>query len=332
MTNRKLGPGNEQVLLTDRKGRQALFGLFSSRPSAVHPRRLVVAIHGKDRNAAGLFQLLRKRLLKLEQETRTLLVCPHFLIEDDIETYGLDHSWAFWSPAWNGWKYGYKSLRVPGRPEAARISSFAVLDQLVGSILRKHETIGEVVVMGHSSGGQMVHRYAAATPLPDRHTHVRFLFVPINAGTYLYFTPERPDPQRPGHWFIPDDCPGYDRYKYGLSDLHHCGYVMRVGAACMRANYPRREVHILVGEQDNDPDAPGIDNDNCRERLQGLTRLHRACNFFAHAQRTFGEALGNRHQLARLPECGHNIRHFLRQGALDPLLQGNGSGSHHRMS
>ena len=320
MRHRTHTPGNAQVRLTDAKERQALFPVFTNGEGVSQPRRLVLAIHGKDRNARGLYQLLHKRLLKLEKERSSLLLCPHFLIEADLKAFGLDESWACWSPAWNGWKYGYKNLRPPTNRKIARISSFAVLDLLVGRILRKHSTIEEVVLVGHSSGGQMVHRYAAACPLPERHPHCCFRFVPINAGTYLYFSPERPDPERPGLWFVPADCPGYDRYKYGLSDLHNCGYIKQVGAERLRAQYPHRHVHILVGALDDDPHAPGIDNTNCRERLQGLTRLQRARNFFAHAQRTFGHDINERHFLSEVAGCGHNIRHFIGLGALDALL------------
>lgn len=320
MSARNPKPGNEQVLLTDAKGRYALFAIFSNGKEIRQPQRLVVAIHGKDRNAKGLFQLFHKRLLKLERVAKTLLICPYFLIAEDIAFYGLDASWAYWSPAWNGWKYGYKNLRSSTNRHIARISSFAVLDFLVGRILRKHQTIEEVVLLGHSSGGQMVQRYAAATPLPEEYVNCHFRFVPINAGTYLYFSPERPDPLRPGRWFVPADCPGYDRYKYGLSDLHNCGYIAQLGAARLRAQYPARHVHIIVGAQDNDPHAPGIDNSNCRERLQGLTRLQRARNFFAHAKKTFGNDITARHHLTEVASCGHNIRHFINRGHLDDML------------
>lgn len=312
---------NHVEILSDDKGRNAYFPLFGNFSEQHRPQRLLLCIHGKERNAASLFRMMRQRLTLTNHTPRpTLLVCPHFLIEEDMQRFHLDDHWAIWHPHWKGWKYGYKSIDFAGTGQRARISSFAVLDMLIERYLEQWPSLCEVVIMGHSSGGQMVHRYAASSTVPERVPKVHFHFVVINAGTFLYFSPERPHPQLPGQWFIPHNCPGYDRYKYGLADYHNCGYIKKVGRARILSQYPQREVVIIAGARDNDPAGPGIDNDNCRERLQGRTRLERAKNFFAHTLRLFGHQVLERHSLRVVPDCGHNIRHFVRAGALDPWL------------
>ncbi len=296
-----------------------LFPYFSNEEEiSSSPRKLVLAIHGKDRNAKSLFRHLNKR--QPNPSLAPLLICPHFLIESDLIQYQLDTSWLFWTNQWNGWKYGYKSRISPIFPKSARISSFSLFDQLITHMLQRFPTIQEVVLLGHSSGGQMIHRYAAATALPEQWSAHHFRFICINAGTYLYFSPERPHPFRKDQWFIPKDCPGYDRYKYGLSDYHNCAYIKKMGAMRIRQQYPKRLVDILVGQDDNDPQAPGIDNNNCRERLQGYTRLDRAQRFFQHLISFFGNQIENYQRLIIAPNCSHNFRHFVKYGVLDQYL------------
>ena len=74
----------------------------------------------------------------------------------------------------------------------------------------------EVVVAGHSAGGQLVQRYAVVGRPAARSAGLRF--VVSNPSSYLYFSDERP--QGDGRFAAPSDaavCPQYNRWKYGLA-------------------------------------------------------------------------------------------------------------------
>jgi hypothetical protein len=163
-----------------------------------------------------------------------------------------------------------------------------------------------IVLAGHSAGAQIVQRYAAVargdTALAQAGIALRF--VVANPSSYLYFSADRP---RPAGGFAPfdgaADCPGFDRWKYGLAQAP--AYVASQDPAAIERRYAEREVVYLLGTADNNPNHPLLDR-SCAGRAQGKSRYERGIAYFDYLQRRDGAAL--RHRLVEVPGIGHNNR------------------------
>ena len=108
--------------------------------------------------------------------------------------------------------------RISGERSGAA-ERFSVLDAILLrlAIASRFPALREIVVAGHSAGGQLVQRYAIVgrAPAAVASATLAVRFVVANPSSYLYFTPERPA----GSGFAPFDaaaCPEFNRWKYGI--------------------------------------------------------------------------------------------------------------------
>ncbi len=124
--------------------------------------------------------------------------------------------------------------------------------------------LSRVVVAGHSGGGQVAQRYAMLSREGDALAGrgIAVSYVVANPSSYAYVTPERPGPTA--------DCPGYDRWKYGLQDLPR--YAGGAAPAALEAAYVARPVTYLLGGRDTDPHHPALDR-SCMAETQGRSGL-----------------------------------------------------------
>lgn len=82
--------------------------------------------------------------------------------------------------------------------DSPTVSTFEALDALTQHFSndRWFPSVSELVLAGHSMGGQLIHRYAvlgAATPSrPKDRPSVGISFVVANPSSFLYLTEERP--------------------------------------------------------------------------------------------------------------------------------------------
>ena len=96
-------------------------------------------------------------------------------------------------------------------------------------------------------------------------------------------------------------CPGFHRWKYGLSDLP--AYAEGQTPAQLEENYVQRDIVYLLGQQDTDPNHPGLDK-SCEAQAQGAYRLARGRSFFDFLKRSHPKGLNQ--QLIEVPGVGHN--------------------------
>jgi pimeloyl-ACP methyl ester carboxylesterase len=280
------------------------------------PSRLVVAVHGDSRNWLGYLDYLQGAAAAAEN-SNSILVAPQFVTAEEIEGQELTDQYLYWSSS--GWKYGNLSLASPyARPFA--YSSFAALDRLIESLVASYPSITEVVVAGHSAGGQFAQRYALSTRLPQAHQNVAFTFAPMNAGSYCYLDANRWS----GSAFEPlsaeqqDEAPGWNDYRYGLQRLN--SYLGAVGASRLRAQFEDRRVIYALGTMDTDPDAPNLDTSPAAQ-WQGRHRFERGRLFFGHLAAHYGSPPSSHLQL-EVPGVGHSGRGMLISDALRPYLFG----------
>jgi len=255
--------------------------------------RGLIVIHGNSRNADTYFETGVLAAAEAGVSAATAIVAPHFQTdEDDPEA-----DEPFWSSA--GWKRGNLSLSEGPSP---RVSSYTALDSIMQIFLNtsRFPAMREIVVTGHSAGGQVLHRYAATSQVEEgARDGVTFRYVVANPSTYLYLGPERAAPQ--GTFAVPGGgCPDYNEWHYGLEDRNT--FAGALEADTIRAQLSRRDVRILVG--DADTLSASLDQ-SCGANLQGVNRYVRGQTLVR-----FMEALheGHNHVEMIVPGVGHSNR------------------------
>jgi hypothetical protein len=249
---------------------------LSSRDESVH--RLVVVIHGTNRNASD-YEGWMETAAKDAGVTDALIVAPQFLDSSDGPS-SLDLRWTS-----EGWKQGDESQTSPS------VSSFAAVDQMIRGILASGEfpNLADIVVAGHSAGGQFAERYAASNRI-DGTVGLPMRYVVANPSSYLYLSPERPVSGSTDQFATPSSssCSGYDAYKYGLNGLSP--YLAAVGADGIRAQFESRHVAYLLGSSDTDPNESSLDK-SCQAEMQGSYRLARGQAFYNYLGHVYGSGV-----------------------------------------
>lgn len=227
--------------------------------------RAVIVVHGTGRNAAGYFASVAAAAAKSGVTNDTMVIAPWFKTPEDSPGAGE----ATWTSA--AWKIG------DGAQSPKGLSSFLVMDQIIATLADRSRfpNLRDVVVTGHSAGGQFTQRYAAFGLAPNVLRDVHVSYVPANPSSYVYFTTARPTSgngfQAPGN----SSCSDYDTYKYGLEGRG--GYPAKLSATQVLANYTSRQVTIVNGGADTVQN--GDMDDDCGANLQGPNRASRGANF-----------------------------------------------------
>ncbi|MBU0742032.1 cadherin-like domain-containing protein [bacterium] len=252
--------------------------------------RAVVVVHGTNRNANDYYNTILIAATNAgNAQGHTLIVAPQFLTYLDIFENPNAITWPVTNPFdlvyWTsgGWKEGDESAN----PGGYSVSSFDAMDEILETIAEKGKNVRDIIVTGHSAGGQFTNRYAAGNDVDEtlREEHgVRVRYVIANPSTYLYLNDERwtgpPDPYT--SFGVPaNDCtPGqqhYDHYKYGLQNRNP--YMNRLSADIIRSNYRDRRVMYLMGELDVED---GSLDQTCAANLQGIHRYERGQVFMKY--------------------------------------------------
>ena len=256
--------------------------------------RVVLVIHGVDRNAANYFATARDALALAggDDARHTVLLVPQFLTETDARSHDLGPEVLRWHGA--RWEGG-----LPAEAPAP-VSSFAALDAILARLAdaSAFPALRQVVIAGHSGGGQIVQRYAVvgngAGALEARGIAVRY--VVANPSSYVWFSPERPLPTG-------GECRDADRWKYGFEG-NVPPYITQ-DAAVLEKRYVQRDVTYLLGDADTDPHHPALDV-SCAAEAQGPYRYVRGLNYFHMLQARDGDRL--RHRVLTVAGVGHDER------------------------
>ena len=248
---------------------------------------LHLSMHGANRKAVTHYRNIEFITTDNGFAATTMILAPQFPSEEDIVEQELDSTHAYWT---GGWASGSRSVSSDDNPRSLRVSSFGYLDHMIYSIVRGFSlpNLKRIVISGHSAGGQMIHRHAAASMLDTDSLPVRFIIA--NPSSYLYFSAERWD-RDAGIFSLPSEskvaeCPEYNDWRYGLSNIY--SYMQQTGIGELRENYLRRDVVVLIGTDDNDPEHEYLGT-NCQSMLQGAHRLERSLLFHDHLVDWHGE-------------------------------------------
>ena len=254
--------------------------------------RAVLVLHGVLRNADDYFRAaLNAQAAAGETGKHTLMIAPQFLIEPDIEAFKLPEDTLRWSLY--GWQGGEPAL-APGPA-----SSFDALDAILARLgdRKLFPNMKQVVVAGHSGGGQVVQRYAIAAKGDQALTRegIGVRFVVANPSSYAYFSKDRPMPA------VVAVCHGFNRWKFGMDDRPP--YLAEPTPAALEQAYVARRVIYLLGTLDTDPDHPALDK-SCMAEAEGPYRYARG-----HAYVSAMQARDNgtpNHSVWDVPGVGHS--------------------------
>lgn len=295
------------------EGQQLTLPYYSNLdPGIAHDNveRAVIVVHGTNRNADDYYARVEwPARFAGRADLRSIIIAPQFLVENDVAAHHLDDSTLFWSSG--GWKRGDLSRSTALHPRRGRISSFAVIDTLLLRLALRNPNLRDIVISGHSAGGQFVNRFAAGSPMEPilrEQYGIAMRYIVANPSSYLYFTAERRVEETTDLFAVPDAdarqaCPGYNRYKYGLEGLNQ--YMSRIGAENLARQYRQRRVIYLLGANDNDPAASSLDR-SCPAMLQGEHRLERGRIYYNYLMHLFGAGIRALQPQATIPNVGHS--------------------------
>ena len=254
--------------------------------------RAVIVLHGRLRNADVYYKSAQTAQAAAGDEGKaTIMIVPQFLAQVDIDAHKLRDEMLRWSL--EGWEGGDAAL-APNP-----VSSFEALDAVLAKLAdrRIFPNLKQVVVAGHSGGGQVAQRYAIAgkgeATLARQHIELRY--VVANPSSYAYFIAERPEPS------IAASCPGYNNWKYGMDERPP--YLAEATPTALEQRYVEREVIYLLGTLDTNPQHPALDK-SCMARAQGPHRYARG-HAYADAMAKRDNGTPN-HRLLDVAGVGHD--------------------------
>ncbi|MBI2666677.1 hypothetical protein HYX13_03640 [Candidatus Woesearchaeota archaeon] len=246
---------SQQLLLTNRY----TFPFLSSHPldRDTSVKKLIIVVHGSGRNAEGYF---RSAVSAAPQGTVVF---------------------AYWSQS--GWKKGDLSEI----PSTSRYSSYEMVDRLIDLGVRHYPRLEKIMVIGHSAGGQFVHRYAGGSQREASLKNIDFTYVVANPSSYLYLNPLRWNKKVQA--FMPGnkgECRDFNLYHKGLEELNQ--YMRSTGGKNIKSNLVKRNVVYLLGSEDDDPQAEQLDQ-SCAAMQQGENRLERGNLFVQYLDTYFSK-------------------------------------------
>ncbi len=256
--------------------------------------RGMIVVHGNNRDPDNYFVSGITAATNGGASGTTAVVAPYFQTVDD----GPASDEAYWSSP--GWKRG--NLSRPEGP-SPRVSSYAALDSIVNLFLNvaRFPALREIVVTGHSAGGQVLHRYAATGRAEESAREgVAFRYVAANPSTWLYLGPERENAS--GDFTVPGGvgCDDYNEWHYGLDDRN--SYANALEADTIGALLTRRDVRILIGDADTLSASLDV---SCGANLQGANRFLRGRTLVRYMDALHS---GHRHVEMIVPGVGHSNR------------------------
>jgi pimeloyl-ACP methyl ester carboxylesterase len=232
-------------------------------------------------------------------------------------------------------RYGANALAP-----ADATSSYDAIDMLVEALLYQFPALTHLTIVGHSSGGQFVQRYAltstapfwnGAWSTPGSHpvesgsgAGASIRAIVANPSSFAYLDARRWE-INPAHSALPvlrtnrswaTSCPDYNQWEFGLeegAEMKSAPYVQRALAragsvGALVSEYANRDLIYLAGAMDKCNVAVGWCKSHglettCADQLQGRTRLERSRNYYTYLTAYYGRAV---HRWVEVPGVGHD--------------------------
>jgi hypothetical protein len=287
--------------------------------------RALVIVHGAGRDADNYFRNALASAFLAGALEDTVVISPRMASSAANCHDKLDEHEISWNC--NTWRSGGPAVSDP------IVTSFDFLDQLLLKVASKKAfpNLKQIVIIGHSAGGQVLNRYEMSNKIHDK-LGVPMSYVVANPSSYAWPDSTRPtdaaysvQAHAPGYVpaLTPDapafrpftgarDCTTYDLWPYGMKT--RTGYNAKESDDQLKKQLSSRPTTYLLGELDVLP-LGGFDG-SCSAMAQGPTRLARGEAF----GKFVNEKLGAKHTVKIVPECGHNARCMFTSEEALPIL------------
>lgn len=286
-------------------------------------RRIIFAVHGRSGKPWSIFGSVQSSAERNGVDRTTLIAAPEFVCTPVPGEVACE-TWVPPQLSWpsDDWTRGDNSSFIP------QTSSFSVMDEFIASAVAagRFPNLEEIIVTGHSGGGQYTHRYAlggfgpmAVPPsisvryLPaNPNTYTRLHALTFDTPPFDVFTGAVPPAQACP---FPPWASNYTfDYKYGLQNRSITPYMNILTDSALVAQYLSRDVTYLIGENDScncgcllpdgsqcDPSGESLDC-SAEALAQGESRHARAYNYLEHLN-VLDPNHG--HRLVEVPNVGH---------------------------
>ena len=284
--------------------------------------RALIIIHGASRDADNYFRTTLASAFLAGALDNTVLIVPRVASAQGSCKDKLADNEINWPCNGNSWRSGAPAVGNPN------INSFDLTDELLRRLAKKDAfpNLAQIVVAGHSAGGQYVNRYSMANTVHET-LGVPVSYIVSNPSSYAYLDADRPsasDNDKFGNFSDGRNCTTYNTWPYGLKD--RAGYTAKVTDDQLKKNLTTRPVSYLLGEIDVLP-LGGFDG-SCPAMAQGATRRARGEAY----QKYVAQKLGAKQPVVIVPLCGHNARCMFTADIAAPLLYGGNSRTIRRQS
>ena len=266
--------------------------------------RILFSIHSSGFDARQYFENARNAASRVRGALpETLIIAPQFFEQKAIPE-AIPDGMLFWRVS----PYRGSSRGAIG-PNVMKvsISAFEVMDEWLASLAERQlfPRLKNIVLVGHSAGGQFVQRYAMVGKFQPE-GRIKCRYVVSAPSSYAYPSGERFD-RRTSRFVLPDGkaldaCPDYNKWGYGLDSPYV--YFSDVDADAISERYAERSVFYLCGANDTDPNHKAIGK-SCGAMMQGRHRLERVQVFAAYLKQKYRASIARRHAFAVVPGVGH---------------------------
>ncbi|KAK3674902.1 hypothetical protein LTR78_005246 [Recurvomyces mirabilis] len=273
-------------------------------------KRAVIIIHGLNRDP-GTYESNMLSALSQVSDTNinpdsVAIVAPYFPNGDDKNTGG--YPWINGlKPAqgsitnclvWSGSQWSAGGMNQYPWTSSKNISSYDVLDQMLQYFDNKamFPNINQLVVAGHSLGGQTVQRYAAIGQPGSVKTPVSYWVA--NPNSYAWLSTDRP--------LSTSSCATFDNYREGYTNFSQYPMtyglsLVNSGRANILANFNNKAVNYARGTLDL-----GDDSSSCAPGTTGANRNERFFNFIKAFPPSCSDPSGNACDTVDFIASGHD--------------------------
>lgn len=247
-------------------------------------KRAVIVLPGKPRDSWKYVNLVYNTLSYAISQpdqfhinpNEVLLLAPVVLNLDDVNAGGVVDNWIAYKGS--NWQMGGSSHH----PNLTRsVTFYAVLDKMIDKLMNQtlYPNLNQVVVAGHSLGGQATMRYALTRKQRHYDSNVRFWFGNPGSLTWLTNSTETPRPLPSPVLPEGETCAEtVDRWPYGLGNRSSLGKYARTrvfeDVPATVELFRWRNVHHGMALLDN-----GAGDTHCEAQYQGYNHLQRSSNF-----------------------------------------------------
>jgi len=266
-----------------------------------HISRVVLAIHSSSYNPDTYLDntlALLKASPKIKGQI--LIIAPAFYKHskttmEDIVTWKN-------APFWGSSRAQYQDKNI-------QLSAYEILDHILTKVITSNNfpNLKDIVLLGHSAGGQMVNRYAASNTIETRIAslyNVTMKYLVMAPSSYVYFNNKRVMKDSLDKFKIPKEVDiKYNVWGYGLDKLYSYHKRHNITASKIINQYAKRKILYLVGENDDKQDKSLGKSKSAM--MQGKNRKERAIIYYNHLQAYFGNSITKLQTLNIITGVGH---------------------------